>query len=132
MSQAINFDWPQGEDLKISLVYKEGSDTAKAVAVNLASGYSLKLSVFHPTTRVVLYEDESPSADISLSTGANKQPNIVVYLPRAVTLDGALHAALTSLSTFGYDMFLRNTATDKQVKILRGNLKIEKSGTQWL
>lgn len=132
MSQTVNFKWPQGEDLEIALIYKEGGSENSASAVSLSSGYDARLDVVLPATKAVLFTADFPGA-IYLGSGANKAPNIVVTLPRSLTLTGgALFTNFDTTTNFNYDMFLRNTTTDKQVKILRGQLQIERSNTLWL
>lgn len=134
MSQTVNFKWPQGEDLEIALIYKEGGSENSASAVNLSSGYEVRMDVVLPATKAVLatFDDE-----ISLGTGLDKAPNIVVWLPRSLTLpgdpdDGVLYAQMGTTTNFNYDVFLRNTTTDHQIKVLRGALQIERSNTLWL
>ena len=131
MSQQVNFKWPQGEDLDINLIYKEGNDSS-APAVNLASGYQARMDIVLPAGRVHQWTGTDADA-ISLGTGANNQPNIVVWLPRSLVLDGGvLFPDLSTTTNFNYDLFLRNTATDKQIKVLTGQLQIERSNTLWL
>jgi hypothetical protein len=132
MSQTVNFKWPQGEDLEIALIYKEGGSENSASAVSLSSGYDARMDIVLPATKDVLHTADFPGA-IALGTGANKAPNIVVSLPRSLTLEGGvLFTNLTTTTNFNYDLFLRNTTTDKQVKILRGQINIERSNTLWL
>lgn len=133
MSQTVNFKWPQGEDLEIALIYKEGGSENSASAVNLSSGYEVRMDVVRPSDKTVLFTVTSPNDAVSLGTGANKAPNIVFWLPRSLTLTGGtLYANLDTTTNFNYDVFLRNTGTDKQIKLIRGQLQIERSNTQWL
>ena len=133
MSQQVNFKWPQGEDLEIALIYKEGNSEASASAVNLSSGYAARMDIVLPAGRVVQWTAETPSAAISLGTGANKQPNLVIWLPRALTLTGgALFDDLSTTTNFNYDIFIRNLGTDRQVKVLTGQINIERSNVLWL
>jgi hypothetical protein len=132
MSQTVNFKWPQGEDLEIALIYKEGGSENSASAVSWSSGYDARMDIVLPATKDVLHTADFPGA-IALGTGANKAPNIVVSLPRSLTLEGGvLYENLATTTNFNYDLFLRNTTTDKQVKILRGQINIERSNTLWL
>lgn len=129
MSTVVNFVWPQGEDLVIELVYKEGS--GKGVAVNLAGGYEARMDLYVPGAGTVLHTLES-GAEISLTQGLSASPNITITLPRNLLLPGGpVISALPASSTIGYDLFLRNLGTDKQIKVVRGTFTIERSGTLW-
>ena len=150
MSQQVNFKWPQGEDLEIALIYKEGESENSASAVNLSSGYEARMDIVLPgRPPVVRWSGESAEDDISLGTGVDKQANIVVWLPRSLLLPGTpgdpdadpvvlpgapgvLFADLATTTNFNYDLFLRNTGTNKQVKVLSGQIQIERSNTLWL
>lgn len=126
MSQKVYFRWHQGADLRLSFLYKEG-----ATLLDLSSGYDARMDVFTlaaPNTPVVTCTTEN--GRIILSKG---RPNITVVLERALTLPGgAVHPLIAGNNTFGFDLFLRNTFTNHQAKVIRGSLKMEKSGTQWL
>jgi hypothetical protein len=125
MSQRADFTWPQGQDLTLQFNYKEGNKL-----LNLSSGYELRMDIVHPTTRAVVIT--VPTVGQSTVNLSGSAPNITVTLPRALTLTGgAVYAVLGSTKTFDYDIFLRNTNTDQQVKILRGQIRIEGSATQW-
>jgi hypothetical protein len=130
MSQQVNFKWPQGEDLEIALIYKEGNSETSAYAVNLSSGYEARMDIVLPSDKSVLVTLDD---EISLGTGANGNANLVVWLPRSLTLSGGtIFTNLATTTNFNYDLFLRNTATDHQIKILKGQLQIERSNTLWL
>jgi hypothetical protein len=130
MSQQVNFKWPQGEDLEIALIYKEGNSETSASAVNLSSGYEARMDIVLPSDKSVLVTLDD---EISLGTGANGNANVVVWLPRSLTLSGGtIFTNLATTTNFNYDLFLRNTATDHQIKILKGQLQIERSNTLWL
>jgi hypothetical protein len=129
MLKLINFRWPQGEDLNIRLLYKEGSGT-KAVPVPLNSGYSLRMDLVVPDTRTVAFSFLSDEHPNTLGSGRNNQPNINIFLPRSATLPGGELYSVQS-TTFAYDVFLRNTLTDKQVKLIRGTITLESSNTLW-
>jgi hypothetical protein len=134
MTELVNFKWPQGEDLNIQLMYKEGEDERTAKPVSLAAGYALRMDIvaangtlLHSYTSEA--SDDYPAGNPSaLGSGLNDQPNINIYLSRGLTLTGG---ALNSLPTCQYDLFLRNTATNKQYKLIRGSITFEKSHTQW-
>jgi hypothetical protein len=133
----VNFKWPQGEDLNIQLIYKEGDTPQKAVPVPLASGYALRMDIVTSgTTKRLVYSFTSEAHSGVLGTGANKQPNINIFLDRDLTLPGGViyqeMNASTPMSTFSYDIFIRNTTTDRQVKILRGSITVEASNTLWV
>lgn len=133
-TQVANFRWPQGEDLNIQLRYKEGDTTSSAVVVPLSEGYEARMDIVAPTTGNSLLTLSSNTGEITLSNGSNGGPNIEVYAPRAATFyPGAVYTYVTTqgAGALVYDLFLRNTQTNKQVKILRGTITLEKSNTQW-
>lgn len=152
MAQTANFTWPQGEDLLIELIYKEGDTAETAVPVDLSTGYAVRMDIVVPNskTRVFTFNSaeivdvdpdqtgDQPDAEIEvpLSSGANGTPNISVSVSRALTLPGGAIYSLISASPatyiFNYDMFLRNTVTDKQARILQGTITVEESNTLWL
>lgn len=125
--QDVNFTWPQGEDMFISLRYKEGPTAARALPVDLANGYTAQMSLANsnsPLTPVQTYT--SALGDILLYQGIN-EPNIKVRLPRAHTLTGG---TLTP-GSYLYDIFLRNDNGD-QIKVVEGTINVKRSITQWL
>jgi hypothetical protein len=151
MTQTANFVWPQGSDLPIEMRYKEGPDLDSAVAIDLTSGYSLRMDVVVPSTKERVYTfnteaiaDVDPGAGTvpdntvegTLTSGADGTPNISIQVPRSLTLPGgAIHSKMIASPgtlVFGYDVFLRNTASNQQDKILRGTITIEESYTLWL
>jgi hypothetical protein len=132
MSQVVNFKWPQGEDLEIALIYKEGGTEYSAASVNLHSGFEARMDIVLPSTKEVLFTATTDNDSLWLGNGADHNPNIVVWLPRNLTLTGgALFTRLDATTNFNYDLFLRNTATTRQVKVLKGQLQIERSNTLW-
>lgn len=152
MAQASNFIWAQGEDLSVALIYKEGPVGSEAV-VDLSSGYSVRMDIVVPGTKERVYTFNSASiSDVDpilvgaqpdavlegvLTNGAGGTPNINISVPRSLTLPttGAVYMKMTgspAITVFNYDIFLRNTASDKQVKILTGTITIEDSNTLWV
>lgn len=132
-TQSVPIKWPQGEDKVIELIYREGPDAKKAVPVSLSSGYDARMDLVVPDTRELVHSITVDDGDIDLGSGTNDEPNVVIWLRRAVTLPGGevFEALADGVNMFSYDVFLRNTQTDKQVKILRGSVTIERSGTLW-
>lgn len=151
MAQTANFIWGQGEDLSIALIYKEGT-AGNEVVIDLSSGYELRMDIVVPATKVRVttfnsaeLEDVDPvevgdQSDVVietlLSSGSSGSPNILISVPRILTLPGGgIYAKMTGappVSVFAYDIFLRNTVADKQVKILTGTITVEESNTLWL
>lgn len=151
MAQTANFTWGQGEDLTIALIYKEGTAGSEAV-IDLSSGYELRMDIVVPTTkeRVTTFnssalDDADPiqvgdQADVVveslLSSGSGGAANILISVPRILTLPGGgIYTKMTAgtpIHVFAYDIFLRNTVSDKQVKILTGTVTVEESNTLWL
>lgn len=153
MAQVQNFTWDQGADLVIELIYREGETVETAVPVDLSSNYSVRMDIVVPATKERIYTFNSETiADVDpvtsgaqddsviegvLSSGAGGTPNISITVPRSLTLPGgAVYAKYTAasnpVSTFNYDIFLRNKSTDKQAKVLQGTVTILDSSTLWL
>lgn len=150
MAQTQNFTWDQGSDLKVQLIYKEGADALSAVAIDLSTGYAVRMDLVSPTTKEIIYTFNS--ADITdvdpitpsdqpdttlegtLTSGAGGTPNISITVPRAITLPGGVVYDQMQAGTvlFNYDLFLRNTNTNTQVKILKGTVTVTESYTLWL
>jgi len=151
MAQTANFTWGQGEDLSIQLIYKEGPVGSETV-VDLSSGYELRMDIVIPTTGERVYTFNTAAlADVdpilvgnqpdavvegALSSGSGGTPNINISVPRSLTLPGgSVYAEMTAVPpvmAFNYDIFLRNTVSNKQVKILTGVVTIEVSSTLWV
>lgn len=147
MTQTHDLTWPQGEDLAISLIYKEGTTTLDAVVVDLSTGYELRMDIVTPDTKQRVYTfNTAPLDELTdgvsdtniegvLSSGAGGTPNINILVPRGVTLPGgAIYSKLTTTpptTFFNYDVFLRNVAANKQAKVLQGTIIVEESYTLW-
>ena len=151
MAQMANFTWGQGEDLTIELIYKEGNTIETATVVDLSSGYQLRMDIVVPSTKERVYTFNTATlADVDpitpgsqpdntlegvLSSGAASSPNVVVSVPRSLTLpEGSIYQKMTDVppvTSFNYDIFLRHVASDKQVKILTGVITVEDSYTLW-
>lgn len=151
MAQTANFTWGQGEDLPVALIYKEGPVDAEIV-IDLSSGYSLRMDIVVPATKERVYTFNTATiADVdpilvgdqpdsviegALSSGAGGTPNIQIQVPRTLTLPGGgiytKMVAVTPITVFKYDIFLRNTVANRQVKILTGTITVEESSTLWL
>lgn len=146
MAQSANFTWPQGEDLSVDLIYKEGPTAETAVVVPLNTGYEVRMDIVDATEERIYTFNSAALADADplttgaqpdnvvegvLSSGGSGTPNISITVPRSLTLPGGA-VYENSGSVFQYDVFLRNTSTNKQVKILKGTITVESSHTLWL
>jgi hypothetical protein len=144
MASTYDYDWDQGADLTISIVYKEGPEGA-TVPVNL-SAYKFRMDIIAPSGKVlVVTNDEAltdtdpftagAQADSTFEVTMDASGNITVTLSRALTLPGGAFYdwinANPSQNVFTYDMFLR-TAANIQTKILEGTITIHKSLTLWV
>lgn len=131
-----NYVWQQGEDLVISLVYKEGQTDAE-VPVDL-TGYKLRMDICDSNGPLFSFNsddftdgtlDNIGAADNEAVLGVDGSINISV--PRSLTLaGGAVFNAMSTTPLFNYDIFLRDPQ-DKQHPILRGTITVEKSYTLW-
>lgn len=110
----------------ISLRYKEGPSLSRALPVDLANGYSARMSLANPNTpQTPLLTLTSEDGDILLFSGID-EPNIRVRLDKDLTLDGTL-----AIGPYAYDLFIRNSSGD-QIKVVEGTIHIKRSITQWL
>lgn len=159
MATQANFIWPQGEDLSVELIYKEGPVGSEVVVPLTTTDYAVRMDIVSSDgTRLYTFNSESiadvdplaPSAQADavvegvLSDGSGGTPNITIIVDRALTLPGGEvyeHYSGNMTDTLFYDVFLRNktispvgntSTTGKQVKILTGNITVEKSYTLWL
>lgn len=151
MAQTSNFNWAQGEDLSISLIYKEGPVNSEVV-IDLSIGYQVRMDIVIPSTKERIYTFNTASiADVDpllvgaqpdsvlegvLSSGAAGSSNIDIAVSRNLTLPGGtVYAKMTgspAVAVFAYDIFLRKVSSDKQAKILTGTITVEESNTLWL
>lgn len=150
MAQTQNFTWDQGADLVFALNYKEGATADTAVLVDLSSGYAVRMDLVIPATRQRVYTFNSDNiTDVdpfssgnqgdttlegALTSGGDGKGNVQISVPRSLTLPGGVvYDNVTSgVTTFNYDVFLRNTGTNHQAKILTGAITISESWTLWL
>lgn len=142
----LDFVWQQGDDFVISMTYKEGPDAQSVVPVDL-TGWSVRMDI-KTTSGVRLYTFNSQSIQDTDPLTAGDQSDavteavlgsdgtILITVPRSITLPptGAIYQQMSSPTNpqtiFDYDIFLRST-TDKQKKILKGKVTIERSITLW-
>lgn len=151
MAATYNYEWNQGEDLLISLVYKSGPvGSAEPVDLNL---YSFRMDIVAPDGKVLTVANDQAITDTNMHDSVVTADNefevtlnapdklgnpvigsIMVELSRSLTLPGgAFYKYLTAnpaVKAFSYDMFLRDNK-DKQKKILAGTITIERSVTHW-
>ena len=132
------------------MIYKEGATAETAAAIDLSTNYELRMDIVVPSTKERVYTfnteelaDVDPGAGTvpdttvegTLTSGADGSPNITIQVPRSLTLPGgAIHTKMIgtpAVSLFNYDVFLRNTSSDRQVKILKGTITAEESYTLW-
>lgn len=144
MAVTYDFNWAQGEDKILSMVYKSGPVGASE-PVDLGN-HKLRMDIVAPDGKVLtvandeLIDDTDPyvtgaQADSSFEVTLTGTGDIKVELSRALTLPGGpFYTYITSnppIRTFSYDMFLRD-AFGKQKKIMQGTITIERSVTHWL
>jgi hypothetical protein len=129
-----DFTWQQGDDLEIALVYKTGIDAETATAVDL-TGYSCRMDIRQTSvTGSLVYTFNSDDADVLTDDEAilDAEGNINITVPRELSLSGGeIYTAMAgNVTVFYYDLFLR-TDTNKQHKIMKGTITVEKSSTLW-
>lgn len=152
MAATYNYEWNQGEDLLIALVYKSGP-VGEAIPVDLTN-YSFRMDIVGPDGKVLTvanalatnparsgdFADVDPytpgaQADSTYEVSLSTSGDIRIDLSRALTLPGGtFYKYLNSnpaVKTFSYDMFLRDN-NGKQKKIMAGTITIERSVTHWV
>jgi len=143
MAATYNYEWSQGEDLTISLIYKSGPQ-GETQPVDLTS-YSFRMDIVAPDGRPLAVLNDKAIADTDPSITGNQPDNefevtmsedgeILIHLSRALTLPGGhFYRYITAnppIQNFAYDMFLRDPQ-DRQKKIMGGVITIERSVTAW-
>lgn len=136
-----DYEWHQGEDFTINLVYKSGPLNAET-PVDLTS-YSFRMDIVGYNGRVLYIVNDKNIIDTDPNQAGNQGDmvfeatlgsagQIDINLPRNLTLPGGVfyNYINTGKNTFTYDMFLRD-ASNKQRKIMSGNIKVDKSVTLW-
>lgn len=150
MAVDITTTWVQGQDLDVLLNYKEGPNADNMTVIDLSTDYSVRMDLVDSTTLQRLYTFNSEDiADVDvgapttpdtnteavLGTGLSG-PNIDISVSRSLTLPGGeLYTAITAVPpklTFLGDIFLRHKSANKQWKIAKLTITIEKSYTLWL
>lgn len=144
MAESHTYNWNQGTDLVMSLVYKAGP-VGSAEPVDL-SAYAFRMDIVAPDGSVLIVANDEAIADTDPFVAGAQPDNqyevtmntvgeIVVTLNRSLTLPGGAFykyiSAQTPVRTFSYDMMLRDTAIDFQTKILEGTIVISTSVTLW-
>lgn len=107
----------------LSFRYKEGPTQAKAVPVNLASGYSARMSIASANSPTPLVTLSSDDGGILLFTGIN-EPNIKVRLDKDLTFDEL------PVGGYVYDLFIQNNSGDTK-KVVEGSINVKRSITRW-
>lgn len=144
MAATYNYEWNQGEDLLIALVYKSGP-IGESEPVDLTL-YSFRMDIVAPDGKVLTVANDDAITDSDPYTAGDQADNVFevtmdnageirIDLSRSLTLPGGAFykyiSANTSIRTFSYDMFLRDF-NGKQKKIMGGTITIERSVTHWL
>lgn len=144
MAATYNYEWNQGEDLLIALVYKSGP-IGESTPVDLTL-YSFRMDIVAPDGKVLTIANDDNIVDSDPYTAGNQDDSVYevtmdnageirIDLSRSLTLPGGAFykyiSANPSIRTFSYDMFLRDF-NGKQKKIMGGTITIERSVTHWL
>lgn len=144
MAATHNYTWAQGEDLTIEMIYSTGPEGAET-PVDLTT-YSARMDIVGTDGARRYTMNSDPITDVDPETAGDQSDNVIeivnltadgeitIEVPRTLTLPGgALYADITANPpqlVFNYDVFLRN-GTNKQKKILKGTITVEKSYTLW-
>lgn len=147
MATTYNYEWNQGEDLLIALVYKSGPvGSSEPVDLNL---YSFRMDIVGPDGAVLTVANDKEISDVDpYVTGDQTDTSpyevnlnagdvigsIRIDLSRGLTLPGGPFYkyinANPPVRVFSYDMFLRDN-NGKQKKLMQGTITIERSVTHW-
>lgn len=131
----VDYVWEQGSDLELAIQYQNTDDAGVTTNQNL-TGYSLRMDITDGTTRLYTF-NSADITDISPTDSTHEvvlgtDGSINITVPRSLTLTGG--AILTAMNSgkvvFFYDVFLRNTV-NKQKKILKGSITVNRSHTLW-
>lgn len=139
-----NWTWQEGEDLVMSLIYREGPLGAE-VPVDL-TGYDVRMDVVSESGQYLYTFNSADILDTDPVTPGDQNPDtvreatlasdgtITIVVPRAPTLPGGSIATIWTGPdpiALRYDIFLRSPE-NLQKKILRGIITVERSYTKWL
>lgn len=121
-----SFEWNQGEDFEFTITYAidgtavdlTGFDARMDIAPYTAFGYGKPLLTLN-------------SAGEETEMTLTNNGNIVVRVDRQHTY-GVLGVGRDTVLIYAYDLFLRERETQKQKLLLRGQIVLNRSVTQWL
>lgn len=135
-----NVEWEQGEDFTMHLVYKENDQT-----VDL-TGYQVRMDIAPEKTPGVVLTLNSHDVDATDAEGnpldtegphdneitLDEEGNINIFISRYVTLPGGvLGNRLPTTNVFVYDLFIRELSSNRQKKLAKGTITVNKSVTLW-
>lgn len=140
------YQWEQGTDLVLKLIYRTGPDAQNMTPVDL-TGYDVRMDIratnasgAHVWTfnsaDIVDVDPVTPGdqADTVHEAVLGVDGSIEITVPRSLTLpDGAIYDQMIAdppVTVFVYDIILRDGA-GKQSKILSGTISINASVTLW-
>lgn len=126
-----NYLWPQGEDLDLTFVYKQGPSGSE-IPVDL-TGYDVRMDMVNPADQSIVYTFNTAALTDPDEITVDSSGKVTISVPRALTLppSGDVYLLMVSGTTvYNYDIFLRNPA-GKQRKLFRGTITIEPSYTLW-
>lgn len=137
-----DYTWEQGDDLIIEIVYKVND---VAVDLTAGEGFSVRMDIAPllnnvPQAPVFSFNsDDFDGGGLDVVGAADNEVvfpstpgTIHVVVPRGLTLGaGAIASELSSTNVFGYDLFLRDKGLDTQKKLVKGQITVNRSITQW-
>lgn len=140
------YQWEQGTDLDLKLIYRTGPDAQSMLPVDL-TGYEVRMDIRATSTsgeRVWTFNsadivDVDPilvgdQADTTKEVVLGVDGSITITVPRELTLPGgAVYDQITAtpaITVFVYDIILRDVG-GKQSKILSGTISVNASVTLW-
>lgn len=134
--------WEQGEDFMMHLVYKENDtpvdltdyevrmDIAPATPANALPILSLNSADFTGTGEGDVPLDAEGGGDNEVTT--DTEGNIFITVGRNVTLPTGIIGTRLNIGTkFVYDIFVRDTTTNRQKKLAKGGITVNRSVTLW-
>ena len=144
MADKFDFEWNQGEDYTLSLIYTSGPSGSE-VPVDLTL-YSLRMDIVGPDGKILTVLNDESITDADPFTAGNQTDStyevtmsnagvIKITLSRGLTLPGGVFYRYINsnpaTADFSYDIFLRDS-TNKQRKIMYGDITVVKSVTKWV
>ena len=144
MPAVNNVEWEQGEDFIMNLRYVENENPVDLTNYSVRMDIAIPAKSISPERKVmvinsddvtVLDSEGSPldhegASDNEVSV--DSEGNINIFISRFTTLPGGpIGDRLNASTVFIYDLFVRDNTSNRQKKLVKGEITINRSVTQW-